>query len=341
MRKITSLICGLLLPVLATAASAAPDNPAVAIAPPYHDAPDMTAQPAIPKGRLQSFIMTSAESRIYPGIRQLDNEVTRRRDTWGNRIAAPDDQQSAPAPWRREVFVYIPASYPPGTAAPLLVVQDGRDYAARLAAALDSLIAAHKVPAMIAVMIQSGGGDAQGSQRGLEYDTMSGRYAEFVEHEVLPRAAALYGLRFTTDPDGRAAMGGSSGAAAALSMAWYHPEWYHKVLSYSGTFVNQASPVDPATPRGAWEYHASLIPNTPPKPIRIWMEVGEQDLHWQDPEQSWHNWPLANDRMAAALAAKHYDMRYIRAAGAGHVDANVIAQTLPGALEWLWRGYPR
>ena len=51
---------------------------------------------------------------------------------------------------------------------------------------LDNLIAQKRVPAMIAVMIQNGGGDAQGSQRGLEYDTMSGKFAEFIEAEVLP-----------------------------------------------------------------------------------------------------------------------------------------------------------
>ena len=39
---------------------------------------------------------------------------------------------------------------------------------------------------MIAISIGNGSGDAQGSERGLEYDTMSGRYAEFVETEVLP-----------------------------------------------------------------------------------------------------------------------------------------------------------
>lgn len=313
----------------------------IRIAPPYKDAPQMKAAPDQPKGSLHSFIMTSAESRIYPGIRQLDNDATRRRDAHGNRLAAPLDQTSEPAPYRREVFVYIPAGYRRGTAAPLLVVQDGRDYAARIAAALDGLIAAHRVPKMIAVMIQSGGGDAQGSERGLEYDTMSGRYAEFVQSEVLPRVERLYGVRFTSNPDGRAAMGGSSGAAAAFSMAWYHPEWYHKVLSYSGTFVNQASPADPATPEGAWDYHARLIPGSPRKPIRIWMEVGERDLHWQDPESTFHNWPMANDRMAAVLKAKGYDYRYVRANDAVHVDGNVIAQTLPGALEWLWRDYPR
>jgi len=311
------------------------------ISPPYSDAPEMAARPTIAKGRLQSFIMSSAESSLYPGIRQLDNETTRRRDAYGNRIAAAFADESEPAPYRREVFVYIPAGYRPGTEAPLLVVQDGRDYAARVAAALDGLIAAHRVPPMVAVMIQSGGGDAQGSERGLEYDTVSGRYAEFVEKEVLPRVTQLYGVRFTSNPEGRATMGGSSGAAAAFAMAWFHPEWYRKVLSYSGTFVNQASPADPATPDGAWDFHAHLIPETPRKPIRIWMEVGEKDLHWQDPESTHHNWPMANDRMAAALKAQGYDYRYVIAKDAVHVDGNVIAQTLPAALEWLWRDYPR
>ena len=50
--------------------------------------------------------------------------------------------------------------------------------------AIDRLIADTGFPVMIAISIGNGGGDAQGSERGLEYDTMSGRYAEFVETEV-------------------------------------------------------------------------------------------------------------------------------------------------------------
>lgn len=330
-----------LIALLTAGSSPAQTNDTVRIAPPYADAPEMRVRADQPKGTLHSFIMESADSRLYPGIKQLDNAVTQRRDAFGNRLAAPAEQQSEPGRYRREVFVYIPAGYKPGTKAPLLVVQDGRDYAARVATALDSLIAQQRVPAMVAVFIQSGGGDAQGSERGLEYDTVSGRYAEFVETEVLPRVQQLYGVRFTSDPNGRAAMGGSSGAAAAFTMAWFHPEWYGKVLSYSGTFVNQASPEDTATPHGAWDYHARLIGQNSRKPIRIWMEVGGHDLHWRDPETTYHNWPLANDRMAAALAAKRYDYRYVVAADASHVDGDVIAQTLPGALEWLWRDYPR
>ena len=332
------LVACMLFPINAACAS---DPVGVRIAPPYRDAPEMVAQADVRKGRLQSFIMTSSDSRIYPGIRQLDNETTRRRDAYGNRIAAPFPEESEPAPYRREIFVYIPAGYRADTEAPLLVVQDGRDYVARVATALDNLIAQHRVPPMIAVMIQSGGGDAQGSKRGLEYDTVSGRYAESVEEEVLPRVARLYHVRFSRNPNARATMGGSSGAAAAFAMAWFHPEWYRKVLSYSGTFVNQASPADSTTPDGAWDFHARLIPQSPSKPIRVWMEVGEKDLHWQDPESTHHNWPMANDRMASALKAKGYDYQYVIAKDAGHVDGNVIAQTLPEALEWLWRDYPR
>src|SRR5262249_26302623 len=144
---------------------------------------------------------------------------------------------------------------------------------------LDGVIAERRTPVMIAVMIQNGGGDAQGSERGLEYDTLSGKFAEFIEAEVLPAVEKNASVKLTRKAEGRAAMGCSSGAAAAFTMAWFHPEWYHRVVSYSGTFVNQQWPFNPDTPGGAWEYHTSLIPHSPAKPIRIWMQVGDRDLY--------------------------------------------------------------
>ena len=79
---------------------------------------------------------------------------------------------------------------------------------------LENLIAEKKIPVMIGISIAHGGGDAQGSERGLEYDTMSGQYAEFVEKEVLPLVESKCNVTLTKDPDGRATTGGSSGAAA-------------------------------------------------------------------------------------------------------------------------------
>jgi iron(III)-enterobactin esterase len=167
---------------------------------------------------------------------------------------------------------------------------------------------------------------------------MSGLYAMFVEKEVLPLVEKQYNVKLTKDPEGRATMGGSSGGSAALIMAWYHPELYHRVLTYSGTYVNQQWPPNPETPHGAWEFHEHLIPNSPVKPIRLWMEVGDRDnLSTRD---DYHDWVLANENMAKVLAAKGCHYQFVFARNCGHTDRAVKQQTLPEALEYVWQGYP-
>ena len=306
------------------------------LGPTHNPAPETFAHPGVPKGAVYEFTMSSAESKLYPGI-------AREANTFGT----PDPAHPArllvttshPAPYLRRVAVYVPRQYAPGSAAPFLVGADGPD--PLLFTVLDNLIAEHRVPAMIAISIGNGGGDAQGSERGLEYDTMSGRYAEFVEREVLPQVEKRYNVKLTADPDGRATMGGSSGGACALIMAWYHPELYHRVLTYSGTYVNQQWPYNPAIPHGAWEFHERLISESPAKPIRIWMEVGDRDLLNPNPmRDGMHDWVLANESMAKALAAKGYHYQFVFARNAGHTDRAVKLQTLPEALEYVWRGYP-
>ena len=301
-----------------------------------HDtAPEMRVRADIPRGAVHTFTMSSADSKLYPGI-------ARDSGTFGT----PDPGNPAslvvttsrPRPYTRRVGVYVPAQYVAGTEAPFIVGADGVDQL--LFTALDNLIAQKRVPPMIAISIGNGSGDAQGSERGLEYDTMSGRYAEFVETEVLPLVEKQYGVRLTKNPDGRATMGCSSGAAAALTMAWYRPDLYHRVLSYSGTFVNQQWPHNAETPGGAWEYHEKLIPNSPAKPIRIWMQVGDRDLYNPNVmRDGMHDWVVANERMAKVLADKGYNYQFVFARNAAHCDRATKLQTLPGALEWVWRGY--
>jgi enterochelin esterase family protein len=206
---------------------------------------------------------------------------------------------------------------------------------------LDNLIGANKLPTMIAISINNGGGDAQGSERGLEYDTMSGLYAEWVENEVLPQVESQAHVQLTRDPDGRATMGTSSGGSCALSMAWYHPELYHRVLTYSGTYVNQQWPYNPQTAHGAWEFHEHLIPNSEAKPLRIWMEVGDRDLlNPNIMDDHLHDWVVANEDMARVLAGKDYHYQFVFARNAVHADHAVKQQTLPEALEYVWQGYP-
>jgi enterochelin esterase-like enzyme len=306
------------------------------IGPTHNPAPEMSVQPGIPQGAVFEFTMNSADSKIYPGI-------AREPGTFGTVNPADPGKlivtTSHPAPYTRRVAVYVPKQYVPGTAAPFIVGADGPDRG--LFTALDNLIAEHKVPVMVAISISNGGGDAQGSERGLEYDTMSGAYAEFVEKEVLPLVEAQSHVKLTKDPEGRATMGGSSGGSCALIMAWYRPDLYHRVLTYSGTYVNQQWPYNPETPHGAWEFHEHLIPNNPAKPLRIWMEVGDRDLFNPNVmDDHMHDWVVANEKMAKVLAAKGYHYQFVFARNAGHVDRAVKQQTLPEALEYVWQGYP-
>jgi enterochelin esterase family protein len=307
------------------------------IGPTHNPAPEMTALDTVPQGTIHEFTMSSADSKMYPGI-------ARDQGTFGT--PDPNDPAklvvttSRPAPYTRRVAVYVPSQYVPGTTVPFIVGADGPD--PLLFTALNNLIAQKRVPVMIAISIGNGSGDAQGSQRGLEYDTMSGRYAEFVETEVLPLVEKQFNVKLTKDPEGRATMGCSSGAAAALSMAWYRTDLYHRVLSYSGTYVNQQWPPNPETPGGAWEFHRTLIPNSPTKPIRIWMHVSDRDLYNPNAmRDNMHDWVVANENLATVLAAKKYHYQFVFARNAGHCDRATKLQTLPVALDWLWQGYPK
>jgi enterochelin esterase family protein len=305
------------------------------IGPTHPEAPEMAVDPAVPKGQVYEFTMNSADSKFYPGIEREPNTFGAADPTNPARMIVTT---SHPAPYTRKVAVYVPKQYVPGTAAPLMVGADGIDRG--WFTVLDNLIAQHRIPVMIAISISNGGGDAQGSERGLEYDTMSGRYAEFVEQEVLPLAESTAHVKLTKDPDARATMGASSGGSCAMAMAWYHPELYHRVLTRSGTFVNQQWPSDPKVPGGAWEFHASLIPNSPAKPLRIWMEVGDRDNLNPTMPDHMHDWVLANENMAKVLAAKGYHHQFTFARNAGHTDRAVRAQLLPEAIEYIWQGYP-
>ena len=300
------------------------------LGPTHSPAPEMIAQEGTPRGAVFTFTMESADTKIYPGIAREPNSSTK-----GGSGDSARTIVTASHPYTRYVAVYVPKQYVSGTAAPFIVGADGPDRA--LFTALDNLIAQRRVPVMIAISIGNGGGDAQGSERGLEYDTMSGLYAEFVEKEVLPLVEKQYNVKLTKDPEGRATMGSSSGGSAALAMAWYHPELYHRVLTYSCSYVNSQWPPNPETPHGAWGFHEDLLPNNPRKPIRLWMEVGDRDLYTPDPMRNDH--VVANEYMARELAVKGYHYQFVFAQNAGHGDRAVKQQTLPEALEYLWQGY--
>lgn len=290
-----------------------------------------------PTGKLFQFTMKLADSKIFRG----------------------DDPTLEPAKKQvrteRKIQVYIPAAYKDGTAAPLLVIHDGPGQMNLVRRALDNLTVtkdlSRRLPAFIAIAVENGGNDGKNSQRGLEYDTMSDRLARFINDEVFPAVlantdiqAAYPKLALTRNPWGRAVLGCSSGGAAAMSMAWFRPDLFRRVMAYSGTFVDQQdddAPEEAKFPLGAWEYHSSmkLIETSAPKPLRIFTHVSENDLRAKDREETYHNWVMAGERTAAALNAKGYHHRYVFSKATGHCDKRVFEDTLADTLVWIWRGY--
>ena len=309
------------------------------IAPPYAPDPAFSEKPDVPKGRVIRFTMNSAESKIFPTA-----PVGGARGARGD-AAAPAAPAEPPQhqTFQRQVAVYIPAGYVPNTPTPFIVVQDGQTYMsdagnpvtdkAFMPPMLDNLIHEKRIPPIVAVLIAPG----PGNQRSIEYDTVSDRYTNFIESEVLPRITKDYQVAFTTDPEGRATFGMSSGAAAALTMAWLNPNLYHRVISYSGTFV--ALQRNATAPNGAWDFHQTFIPNSERKPLRIWLHVSENDLGATSPAEQMRNWVIANNRMSTVLKAKGYPYQFVFSEAAGHVDQRVQLQTMPEAFEWVWKGY--
>jgi enterochelin esterase family protein len=273
--------------------------------PGYPTAPELARRVGVPEGKVTEFVMNSADSKFYPGVNGT---------------------------FQRHVCVYVPAEYVPGTAAPVIVSADAYGMRYNLPTILDNMIYDQRLPVMVAVMIDNGG-----AERSMEYDTVSDKYVQFVEEEVLPRAEKEASVKLSKDPEARMTLGGSSGGAVALTMAWFRPDLYHRVLTYSGTFVNLRS--SPEAPLGAYEYIEHLFPDTAKKPLRLWIQVSENDNGAKTPSANRRNWVIANSRLSKILRDKGYHYQFLYTKGAGHTQRKVINNTLPQALEYVWQGY--
>jgi enterochelin esterase family protein len=333
---------GCLAPIEVKAAEAYTESPGnegdgdFTIGPDYQVQPDLKDQ-GNAKGKSFEFSMALADSKIFKGDdTTLEPEKKAVRKT-------------------RKIFVYVPAAYKDGTKAPVLVTHDGPSQLNLVRNALDNLTISkdpnRRLPAFIVIAVENGGNDGKNSERGLEYDTMSDRFARLINDEIFPAVlnhpqikAAYPHIAITDNPWGRATMGCSSGGAAALTMGWFRPDLFRRIIAYSGTFVDQQdddAPEEAKFPLGAWEYHSGmkLIENSEKKPLRIFTHVSENDLRAKDPESTQHNWVMAGQRTAAALKAKGYHHRFVFSKATGHCDGKVFNQTLADTLVWVWRGY--
>ena len=262
--------------------------------------PDAQLRDGVPRGRVESF--TFDQSRVYPGT-------------------------------TREVFVYLPAQLSDAAdPAALMVFQDGRNYVAerggwQMPVVFDNLIDAGEMPVTISVCVNPGVVPAIGEgqarfNRSYEYDTVSPTYAKFLIDEVLPEVTKRYQVSVTQDPNLRGIGGSSSGAIAAFGVAWHRPESFRRVFSTVGTYVGL---------RGGDQYE-TLIRKTEPKPLRVFLQDGRNDLDIY--AGGW--WP-ANQAMLQALQFAGYEVEHQWGDG-GH-NGKHGAAIFPDAMRWLWKDW--
>jgi enterochelin esterase-like enzyme len=228
----------------------------------------------------------------------------------------------------RDYWVYVPAQYDGSKPACVMIFQDGWAYVKedgtgpndqfRVPIVFDNLIHRGELPVIIGIFISSSG---VGPVRMVEYDTLSDRYARLLLEEILPEVGKQ--SRLSDDPDDRAICGISAGGICAFTVAWERPDEFRKVMSHVGAFVN----------RLGGHVYPSLIRKTPPKPIRVFLQGGSNDLDNKD-----GNYSLAHQQMAAALKFAKYDYRFEFGDG-GHTGKHGAA-ILPESLRWLWRDHP-
>ncbi|MEM7145051.1 MAG: SMP-30/gluconolactonase/LRE family protein [Verrucomicrobiota bacterium] len=299
MRPLITLALSLLLTTLASAQT----TPRQKESYPIH--PDATRLPGVPQGTVTKHTFT--DSQLFPGT-------------------------------ERDYYVYVPAQYQPGADKPacLMVFQDGHRFVSetgpsKIPIVFDNLIHKGDMPVTIGVFVDPGvlpppEGRADDAQprlnRSFEYDTFDDRYASFLIYELLPEIDAQYTI--SADPNDRAICGASSGAIAAFNVAWFRPDQFRRVYSIVGTFVGL---------RGGNEYPV-LVRKTEPKPLRIFLQDGSNDL-----DIYCGDWFVANQDMLSALQYNGYEVDHLW--GEGYHGAKHGGAIMPDVLRWLWKDYPK
>jgi sugar lactone lactonase YvrE/enterochelin esterase-like enzyme len=231
----------------------------------------------------------------------------------------------------RDYWIFVPHQYDPAKPACLYVNQDGIQFNAP--AVFNELIHKHEIPITIGVFVMHGKVKAPSLQaldrfnRSYEYDGLGDGYVRFLIDELLPeveqkKTADGRPIRLSRNPNDRAIGGSSSGAICAFTAAWERPDSFRRVFSAIGTYVGL---------RGGNDY-PTLIRKTEPKPIRVFLQDGSNDLNIYGGD-----WWMANQEMERALTFAGYEVTHVWGTG-GHSNEQGT-QIFPEAMRWLWKDW--
>lgn len=232
----------------------------------------------------------------------------------------------------RDYWIYVPPQYDPAKPACVYVNQDNVGFNAP--AVFDRLIHEKAIPVVIGIFVTHGRVKALSDaaldrfNRSYEYDGLGDAYARFLLDELLPEVEKKTTsdgrpIRLSHDGNDRCIGGSSSGAIAAFTVAWERPDAFRRVFSAVGTYVGL---------RGGNAY-PTLLRKFEPKPIRIFLQDGSNDLNIYAGD-----WWMANQEMERALRFAGYEVNH--AWGEGGHDGKHATQIYSDAIRWLWKDWP-
>ncbi len=228
----------------------------------------------------------------------------------------------------RDYWVYVPAQYDGSRPACVHVNQDGVQFNAP--EVFDQLIAEGKMPVTIGIFVKPGvmppaheGGSRRGN-RSYEYDSITDDYVRFLLEELLPHVEKTLNLNLSHDGNDRSIAGTSSGAICAFNAAWHRPDAFTRVFSGVGSYVNM---------RGGDAYPL-LVRQTEPKPIRVFLQDGCNDL-----SRYCGDWWMANQTMLSALTFAGYEVNHVWDESSHGASGGTVV--FADAMTWLWKDWPK
>ncbi|MCX7048985.1 MAG: alpha/beta hydrolase-fold protein [Candidatus Sumerlaeota bacterium] len=269
----------------------------------YKPTSDSLKQAGVPVGKTFQFVFTG--SKIFPGT-------------------------------SRNITVYIPAQYKGDKPACVYIGLDGLGFAAPVV--FDNIIHKNEMPVTIGIGVQPGGAESMRPpenprfNRSFEFDGLNENLGRFLIEEIFPeveRHKTPDGLPIllSKNPNDRCTGGGSTGGIAAFTLAWEHPDEFRRVFTAIGTFVGM---------RGGDRYPV-LVRKTEPKPIRIFMQDGENDEWMGGPEVG--DWWMGNLTLQRALEFAGYQVQHVW--GKGIHSGRHATAVFPDAMRYLWKYWPQ
>ncbi len=168
---------------------------------------------------------------------------------------------------------------------------------------------------------------ADGTERNMRmdsYDLFDRGFGDFVVYELMPYLTEKYSLKISPSPDMHMVYGGSSGGLSAFAVAWFHPDYFHRIYMSSPSFLAM----------GRGNELPYLIRKYETKPFRIFEDYSENE-----PDDYFGSIYPIDIEAKNALAFANYDYLCKYYPGEGHNSRYFDEQEAYLRGEWIWKDW--